>query len=154
MQFRPVKMMTLNQVVRAASRFSRPLQQHNITMLSRSFCVTSAAPSPVENKRCVVLPQHNSVEGKLWRTSLENIQRKQKDEINNLQWLKDSLRVAQMTPLTKSTATTNPEQSEHTFQMMNRNARKAKRANHGKRPCSRDRRRWKTRSWANTSRRG
>lgn len=146
MQFRPVKMMTLNQVVRAASRFSRPLQQHNITMLSRSFCVTSAAPSPVENKR--------SVEGKLWRTSLENIQRKQKDEINNLQWLKDSLRVAQMTPLKKSTATTNPEQSEHTFQIMNRNARKAKRANHGKRPCSRDRRRWKTRSWANTSRRG
>lgn len=146
--------MTLNQVVRAASRFSRPLQQHNITMLSRSFCVTSAAPSPVENKRCVVLPQHNSVEGKLWRTALENIQRKQKDEINNLQWLKDSLRVAQMTPLTKSTATTNPEQSEHTFQIMNRNARKAKRANHGKRPCSRDRRRWKTRSWANTSRRG
>ena len=147
MQFRPVNMMTLNQVVRAASRFSRPLQQQNITMLSRSFCVTSAAPSPVENKR--------SVEGKLWRTALENIQRKQKDEINNLQWLKDSLRVAQMTPLTKSTATTkNPEQSEHTFQIMNRNARKAKRANHGKRPCSRDRRRWKTRSWANTSRRG
>ena len=149
MQFRPVKMMTLNQVVRAASRFSRPLQQHNITMLSRSFCVTSAAPSPVENKQ-----QHNSVEGKLWRTALENIQREKKDEINNLQWLKDSLRVARMTPLTKSTATTNPEQSEHTFQIMNRNARKAKRANHGKRPCSRDRRRWKTRSWANTSRRG
>lgn len=142
--------MTLNQVVRAASRFSRPLQQHNITMLPRSyFCVTSASPSPVENKQ-----QHNSVEGKLWRTALENIQRKQKDEINNLQWLKDSLRVAQMTPLTKSTATTNPEQSQHTFQIMNRNARKAKRANHGKRPCSRDRRRWKTRSWANTSRRG
>lgn len=152
--------MTLNQVVRAASRFSRPLQQHNISMLSRSFCVTGAAPSPVENKRCVVLSppspqQNNSVEGKVWRTALENIQRKQKDEINNLQWLKDSLRVAQMTPLTKSTATTNnPEQSEHTFQIMNRNARKAKRANHGKRPCSRDRRRWKTRSWANTSRRG
>jgi hypothetical protein len=37
---------------------------------------------------------------------------------------------------------------------MNRNARKAKRANHGKRPCSRDRRRWKTKKWANTSRRG
>lgn len=141
--------MTLNQVVRAASRFSRPLQQNNITMLSRSICVASAAPLPVENKQ-----QHNSVEGKLWRTALENIQRKQKDEINNLQWLKDSLRVAQMTPLTKSTATTNPEQSQHTFQIMNRNARKAKRANHGKRPCSRDRRRWKTRSWANTSRRG
>lgn len=46
----------------------------------------------------------------------------------------------------------NNESPSRVFQMMNRNARKGKRANRGKRPCSRVRRRWKKRSWANTSR--
>lgn len=41
-----------------------------------------------------------------------------------------------------------------TVRYMNRNARKAKRANHGKRPCSRIRRRYKTKKWANTCRKG
>jgi hypothetical protein len=80
---------------------------------------------------------------------LQDLKRKQ-SEINNLQWLMDKMKIAQLP------TTTVPSQSgdQHTFQVMNRNARKAKRANHGKRPCSRDRRRWKTKKWANTSRRG
>jgi hypothetical protein len=126
---------------------------------SRSFCGAAAAHSATENNRSTLCPQpshehHCSVEGQLWRTALEEIKRKQRDEINNLQWLKESLRMAQMTPSTATVTTTNPQQPQNTFQVMNRNARKAKRANHGKRPCSRDRRRWKTRSWANPSRRG
>jgi hypothetical protein len=46
------------------------------------------------------------------------------------------------------------QQQQRTFQVMNRNARKAKRANHGKRPCSRIRRRYKVKKWANTCRKG
>ena len=45
-------------------------------------------------------------------------------------------------------------QKDITIRYMNRNARKAKRANHGKRPCSRIRRRYKTKKWANTCRKG
>ncbi len=152
--------MASNRLARAACRFSRPMQQQNSSaILSRPFCGTAAAPSPVGNKQVVGLPspsslvQQSSVEGQLWRTALQDIQKKQQDEINNLQWLKDSLRAAQMTPPT-TTVTTSPAQIQNTFQIMNRNARKPKRANHGKRPCSRIRRRWKKRSWANTSRRG
>mmetsp|Transcript_8089 Transcript_8089/g.12106 ORF Transcript_8089/g.12106 Transcript_8089/m.12106 type:complete len:152 (+) Transcript_8089:37-492(+) len=151
-------MMASNRMARAACRFSRPMQQNNSAVLSRPFCGTAEAPSPAWNKQVAVLPspsslivQQSSVESQLWRTALQDIKKKQQDEINNLQWLKDSLRAAQMTPPT-TTVTTSPAQN--TFQIMNRNARKPKRANHGKRPCSRVRRRWKTRSWANTSRRG
>lgn len=151
-------MMASNRLARAACRFSRPLQQNNSAVLSRRpFCGTAAAPSPVGN----MLPspsslvQQSSVEGQLWRTALQDMKKKQQDEINNLQWLKDSLRAAQMTPPTTTvTTTTSPARIQNTFQVMNRNARKPKRANHGKRPCSRIRRRWKTKSWANTSRRG
>eukprot|EP00984_Skeletonema_dohrnii_P026869 scaffold16271_cov118-Skeletonema_dohrnii-CCMP3373.AAC.5 len=150
--------MASNRMARAACRFSRPMQQqNNSAVLSRPFCGTAAAPSPAWNKQVAVLPspsslvQQSSVESQLWRTALQDIKKKQQDEINNLQWLKDSLRAAQMMPPT-TTVTTSPAQN--TFQIMNRNARKPKRANHGKRPCSRVRRRWKTRSWANTSRRG
>lgn len=154
-------MMSSNRLARAACRFNRPpfFQQNNSggVVLPRPFCGTAAAPSPTQNKVAVFLPsslvQQSSAEGQLWRTALEDIKKKQQDEINNLQWLKDSLRAAQMTPST-TTVTTTPAHTQNTFQIMNRNARKPKRANHGKRPCSRVRRRWKTRSWANTSRRG
>ncbi len=154
-------MMASNRLARAACRFNRPIQQQNSSavVLSRPFSGTVAAPSPAENKHfaALTLPsslvQQSSVESLLWRTAVEDIKKKQRDEISNLQWLKDSLRAAQMTPST-TTATTSPAQTQNTFQIMNRNARKPKRANHGKRPCSRVRRRWKTRSWANTSRRG
>ena len=47
-----------------------------------------------------------------------------------------------------------PTKKDITIRFMNRNARKAKRANHGKRPCSRIRRRYKTKKWANTCRKG
>jgi hypothetical protein len=77
--------------------------------------------------------------------------KKKREEINNLQWLMDKMKIATLpSPVPSEGQST----SQHTFQVMNRNARKAKRANHGKRPCSRDRRRWKTKKWANTSRRG
>jgi hypothetical protein len=46
------------------------------------------------------------------------------------------------------------QKKDITVRFMNRNARKAKRANHGKRPCSRIRRRYKTKKWANTCRKG
>ena len=46
------------------------------------------------------------------------------------------------------------QKKDITVRYMNRNARKAKRANHGKRPCSRIRRRYKTKKWANTCRKG
>ena len=154
-------MMASNRLARAACRFSRPMQQNNSSAaLSRPFCGTAAAPSPAGNTQVAILPspsslvQQSSVESQLWRAALQDIKKKQKDEINNLQWLKDSLRAAQMTP-PKTSVTTSPAHNiQNTFQIMNRNARKPKRANHGKRPCSRVRRRWKTRSWANTSRRG
>ena len=85
------------------------------------------------------------------------MQKKQKEDINGLERMLDTLRIARL-PTTISTPTptsgvTNPQQ-QRTFQVMNRNARKAKRANHGKRPCSRIRRRYKVKKWANTSRKG
>ena len=143
-------MMASNRLARAACRFSRPMQQNNSAVLSRPFCGTATAPSPAGNTKIAVLPtpsslvQQSSVEGQLWRTALQDIEKKQQAEINNLQWLKDRLRAAQMTPPT-TTVTTPTVQIQNTFQIMNRNARKPKRANHGKRPCSRVRRRWKTR---------
>jgi hypothetical protein len=76
-------------------------------------------------------------------------QQHQKGDPNDLQWLKDPLRIA-LLPSNVSTAVGSPR----TFQVMNRNARKPKRANHGKRPCSRIRRRYKVKKWANTCRKG
>ena len=84
-------------------------------------------------------------------------QQQQKGESNDLQWMKNPLRIA-LLPIDSSTAVGVPvlpqQQQQRTFQVMNRNARKAKRANHGKRPCSRIRRRYKVKKWANTCRKG
>jgi hypothetical protein len=84
-------------------------------------------------------------------------QQQQKGESNDLKWMKDPLRIA-LLPVNSSTAVGVPllpqQQQQRTFQVMNRNARKAKRANHGKRPCSRIRRRYKVKKWANTCRKG
>ena len=83
-------------------------------------------------------------------------QQQQKGESNDLQWMKNPLRIA-LLPIDSSTAVgvpVLPQQQQRTFQVMNRNARKAKRANHGKRPCSRIRRRYKVKKWANTCRKG
>ena len=98
-------------------------------------------------------------ENLVWRTALlQDIQKKQKEDINGLERMLDTLRIARLptttsTPTPKTSGVSNPQQ-QRTFQVMNRNARKAKRANHGKRPCSRIRRRYKVKKWANTSRKG
>lgn len=117
-------------------------------------------------------------EGKNLVMALQNLKRNEEAEINKLQWTMDSLRIARFLPLSKNTSSSvglvrpddivptylpRQQQSQQpqeqkpqhrTFQVMNRNARKAKRANHGKRPCSRIRRRYKVKAWANTSRKG
>jgi len=133
----------------------------------------------------------------IWKSALDHFRKEQKEDINNLQWMLDSLRIARMPsntpttvgvpkeprqqqqkgesndlkwmkdplcinllPIDSSTAAGVPvlpqqqQQQQRTFQVMNRNARKAKRANHGKRPCSRIRRRYKVKKWANTCRKG
>ncbi|KAL3811535.1 hypothetical protein ACHAXA_010311 [Cyclostephanos tholiformis] len=84
-------------------------------------------------------------------------QQEQKGDYNDIQWTKVSLRIA-LLPRTTSEALGSPfrphQHQRRTFQVMNRNARKPKRANHGKRPCSRIRRRYKVKKWANTCRKG
>ena len=96
-------------------------------------------------------PSNNisQVNNTAYKVVLQHLQKK-REEINNLQWLMDKMKMATLTP---STTVVSPT-TRRTFQALNRNARKAKKANHGKRPCSRDRRRWKIKKWANTSRRG
>ena len=92
--------------------------------------------------------------------ALQNLQKKEETGINKLQWMLDSLRIARILPTSTTVLPVQPQRStqqqqqHRTFQIMNRNARKAKRANHGKRPCSRIRRRYKVKAWANTSRKG
>ena len=117
----------------------------------------------------ILLPQTynhnvNNTESLVLRTAIQDLNKEEKN-INSLEKMLESLRIARVLPTT-STKSTSPvglpkptkqqpdEQQQHTFQAMNRNARKAKRANHGKRPCSRIRRRYKVKKWANTSRRG
>ena len=79
------------------------------------------------------------------------------DDAEELSQSRGILRIA-LLPVNSSTAVGVPllpqQQQQRTFQVMNRNARKAKRANHGKRPCSRIRRRYKVKKWANTCRKG
>eukprot|EP00585_Thalassiosira_rotula_P000446 CAMPEP_0196161980 /NCGR_PEP_ID=MMETSP0910-20130528/47606_1 /TAXON_ID=49265 /ORGANISM="Thalassiosira rotula, Strain GSO102" /LENGTH=174 /DNA_ID=CAMNT_0041426925 /DNA_START=35 /DNA_END=559 /DNA_ORIENTATION=+ len=112
-----------------------------------------------------ILPSSSSpvvAENPIWRTALlQQLQKKKKEEINSLQCMLDSLRIARLPTNKPPTSTVvvpkqpmQEQQQQHTFQVMNRNARKPKRANHGKRPCSRIRRRYKFKKWANTSRRG
>jgi len=104
----------------------------------------------------------NNTESLILRTAIQDLN-KEKKNINSLEKMLESLRIARVLP-TSTKSTSSPvvlptklqpnKQQQHTFQAMNRNARKAKRANHGKRPCSRIRRRYKVKKWANTSRRG
>ena len=137
------------------------------------LAVATKKPSPANQYDRFVFPTslpptnrtlNPCVESLLWSVALSALEKKQKREINSLQNSLDSLRIAQM-PTTNAVPNnpnqvTSPkqpqqrQQQQRTFQVMNRNARKAKRANHGKRPCSRVRRRWKVKKWANTSRRG
>ena len=112
-----------------------------------------------------ILPQTNkhiyNTESLILRTAIQDLN-KEKKNINSLEKMLETLRIARLLPTT-STKSTSPvvlptkqqsDEQQHTFQALNRNARKAKRANHGKRPCSRIRRRYKVKKWANTSRRG
>ena len=110
--------------------------------------------------------------------ALKDLYKEEHAEINKLQWMLESLRIARFPSPSRTNSpvegqvlpvpivpTNFPRQQQsqqqqqqqkqlRTFQAMNRNARKAKRANHGKRPCSRIRRRYKVKAWANTSRKG
>ena len=114
----------------------------------------------------------NHEESQVIRTAMQELHRQNK-EINELERLLEKFRIASLPvqghaprrrpqhellrvatlPGNSDTATsTQNQEMQHTFQVMNRNARKPKRANHGKRPCSRIRRRYKVKKWANTSR--
>ena len=132
----------------AASKQQSPLSNQYGRFISPT---TILPPSQTPSNRRVS-------ENLVWRTALlQDMQKKQKEDINVLERMLDTLRIARL-PTTISTPTptsgvSNPQQ-QRTFQVMNRNARKAKRANHGKRPCSRIRRRYKVKKWANTSRKG
>ena len=114
-------------------------------------------PSPTPNQH----HRHPINESLVWKAALQNLQRKQKTEIIGLEKMLDTLRIARM-PANNNTTHTGvvsnqqpqQQQTQHTFQVMNRNARKPKRANHGKRPCSRIRRKYKVKKWANTRRKG
>lgn len=154
-------MATFGKIV-ASSRRSAPLLAQSITSKPQvgGISLFSTVPAPAAAfKKPLVLPSPPTQDNQRWRVALEDLQKKQNVEINNLQWLLDSMRIARI-PNDTSTPTTfvppapQQPQQQHTFQVMNRNARKPKRANHGKRPCSRVRRRYKKRKWMNPSRRG
>ncbi|KAL7534570.1 hypothetical protein ACHAXR_005964 [Thalassiosira sp. AJA248-18] len=162
----------------ASSRRSAPLIAQSITSKSHlaplslfstasSPAAATKKPSPPGNNygrfvlpTTMIPPSSPTPNNAVWRTALQNLQKTQKEEMNNLQWIMDKLRIARLPTNNTPTSTTTvvvpkqPSQQQHTFQVMNRNARKPKRANHGKRPCSRIRRRFKIKKWANTSRRG
>jgi len=136
---------------------------------SLSLFSTAAAPAPTAASKksppprnyfgrviapTTILPPSPSPrqQNPAWRMALQDLQKKQNEEANELQRMLDSLRIARMPPNT--TIVPKQPQQQHTFQVMNRNARKPKRANHGKRPCSRIRRKYKIKKWANTRRKG
>ena len=120
---------------------------------------SSAAPIKSEEYKQIIygvppsstFNRQPTTENLTWRTALLQ---HQKNDINYLENMLDSLRIARIPPpppLNNTTSTPQQQQQQqqqqHTFQVMNRNARKAKRANHGKRPCSRVRRRFKVKKW-------
>jgi len=144
---------------------------------SVSLLSSAAAPAAISKRgdghqlgqflpTSIILPQTNkhnvnNTESLMLRAAIQDLKKEEKN-INSLEKMLESLRIARVLP-TKSTKTKTTlvlptkqqsDEQQHTFQAMNRNARKAKRANHGKRPCSRIRRRYKVKKWANTSRRG
>merc|ERR1719203_455566 len=133
----------------------------SLSLFSTAPAAALKNPSPPGNGRSPILPTKilppsPAPENLVWKIALQDVQKKQKDDINGLQWMLDSLRIARMPTSGTPTAVVVPKPAEqhHIFQAMNRNARKPKRANHGKRPCSRIRRRYKVKKWANTSRKG
>lgn len=126
---------------------------------SVSFSSLSAPTKSEEHKRIIygvppssTFNRQPTTENLIWRTALLQ---HQKNDINYLEKFLDSLRIARIPsppppPMNNTTSTPQQQQQQqqqHTFQVMNRNARKAKRANHGKRPCSRVRRRFKVKKW-------
>ncbi|KAL7479490.1 hypothetical protein ACHAW6_005218 [Cyclotella cf. meneghiniana] len=147
-----------------SSQTALPRYVASLSRFSSAPNAASIKPSPISHFKPVVLPtkllpiplcntpvlDSNSV----LKIALQDLKRKQKD-IDNLHWLLERMKIGRMPTNTVSLPeSTSQATQQRTFQVMNRNARKAKRANHGKRPCSRDRRRWKTKKWANTSRKG
>ena len=131
----------INESCFSTARLTVPRKPSPISHYRPLIFPTKLVPTPISNKKIV--------ENRILKTAFQYLKKKQ-DEMNNLQWLMDKMKIATL----PSTAPNTGSITQHTFQVMNRNARKAKRANHGKRPCSRDRRRWKIKKWANTSRRG
>ena len=159
-----------------ASRIQSIVSKSSIGSIS--LLSSKAAPIAISSKRgyghqlgrffpTSILPQTNkhvnNTESLILRTAIQDLN-KEKKNINSLEKMLESLRIARVLPTTSTKSTSSQvvlptkqqpdEQQQHTFQAMNRNARKAKRANRGKRPCSRIRRRYKVKKWANTSRRG
>ena len=134
----------------ASKKILTPIHQYQRFNSPTRLLPTSPYPS---NNNNIISPVNNTV----YKIALlQNVQKKRVEEINNLQWIMDKMKIATLPSPTTTTTTpaAPPTTTQRTFQAMNRNARKAKKANHGKRPCSRDRRRWKIKKWANTSRRG
>ncbi len=177
-----------------------------ISLISTAATAASKKSPPPDDRYgrftspTTLLPSHNNrgggaAERLVWKTALEYIRKENNEDINNLQCMLESLRIARMPSNTPTTVgVIDPPRQEHqkgesndvqwskqplciallpsntskdlglpaqpqqqqrrTFQVMNRNARKPKRANHGKRPCSRIRRRYKVKKWANTCRKG
>ncbi len=105
---------------------------------------------PATMLRYINAPLTRIAHGQPFNIPLVDITRRENDETDELKRLLYSLQMAQLSSPFISRA----NMQQHMFQVMNRNGRKAKRANRGKRPCSRVRRHWKTKNWANTSRRG
>ncbi|KAL9180463.1 hypothetical protein ACHAXT_008433 [Thalassiosira profunda] len=157
----------------AASAIAPKHQIGSISLFSTAAAPAAAtkAPSPPGTSfgRCTVpttiLPpspaplQRRVTDTGVLRAALRDLQRKQKEEIGGLERMLDTLRIVRLptkthTSVEPTTILPSQPQQQHTFQAMNRNARKPKRANHGKRPCSRVRRRFKKRKWQNPSRRG
>lgn len=151
-------------LLHVSSQTALPRYVGSLSLFSSAPAAASIKPSPISHFQPFVLPTKllpiplcntpASDSSSVLKIALQDLKRKQTD-INNLQWLMDRMKIVKMPTDTVSLPeSTSQGTQQRKFQVMNRNARKAKRANHGKRPCSRDRRRWKTKKWANTSRKG
>lgn len=157
-------------------RFARSISGCQWRLPTRTLSSSTNAAASI-GKRDLPAPRHlpfNHAESQVMRTAMQELQR-QKNEIVELERMLDTFRIASLpargqaprrraqhevlraatlpgTGTGNTASSTQNQGMQHTFQVMNRNARKAKRANHGKRPCSRIRRRYKVKKWANTSR--
>ena len=158
-------------------RFARSISGCQWRLPTRTLSSSTNAAS-IGKRDLPARPRHlpfNHAESQVMRTAMQELQR-QKNEIVKLERMLDTFRIASLPargqaprrraqhellraatlpttlPGNNTASSTQNQGMQHTFQVMNRNARKAKRANHGKRPCSRIRRRYKVKKWANTSR--